>query len=216
MAGKKVIVRSPACERNAKDGVHGPDRLKVLNPCATFQGTVSQAPEKDADGDVSFDVSPDPGYASMLNARNRSEGGLHIEIVPRDQPGCTPGQPVVFGIVPNLGICSGRDLVAPRPGAHVRIIGPWVVDLLHHWYEIHPAWAIATPAPRVGGCRVPRLVGRTLKRARAAIVRNGCSVGKVSHRSSRKRLRGHVIAQHPHPGSLLREHASVTLTLGRK
>jgi hypothetical protein len=121
--------------------VHGPDRLKVLSPCAVFQGKVKEAPVKNPDGDVSFQVSPDPGYAGMLNANNRSEGGLHIEIVPRDQPGCTPGQPIHVGDVPDLGTCSGRDVAAPARGAHVRIIGPWVLDRNNNWYEIHPAWS---------------------------------------------------------------------------
>ncbi len=140
--GKAHAVRSRACERNPSAGVHGPDRLKVLSPCAVFQGTVKEAPVKNPDGDESLQVSPDPGYAGMLNAHNRSEGGLHIEIVPRDQHGCTPGQPIHVGDVPDLGTCSGRDVAAPALGAHVRIIGPWVLDRNNNWYEIHPAWSI--------------------------------------------------------------------------
>lgn len=97
---------------------------------------------KNPDGDVSFEASPDHGYANMLNAHNRSEGGLHIEIVPRDQPGCTLGRAVVIGDIPNLGKCSGRGVIGPPLGAHVRIIGPWVLDRNNNWYEIHPTWGI--------------------------------------------------------------------------
>jgi hypothetical protein len=97
---------------------------------------------KNPDGDVSFQVSPDPGYSSMLNAHNRSEGGLHIEIVPRDQPGCRPGKPVHAGDVQGLGTCSGRDVRTPPLGAHVRIVGVWVLDRNNDWYEIHPTWRI--------------------------------------------------------------------------
>lgn len=142
VTGKAHTVRSPACERNPRDGVHGPDRLEVLSRCAAFQGKVTEAPRKNPDGDVSFQASPDPGYADMLNAHNRSEGGLHIEIVPRDQPGCTPGHAVLFNDVPDLGKCSGRDVVRPPLGAHVRIVGPWVLDRNNNWYEIHPTWSI--------------------------------------------------------------------------
>lgn len=135
--------KNRACERNPRDGVQHADRLQVLSPCAAFQGVLIDAPVKyRPDGDVVFDVKPDPGYANMLNAQNRSEGGLHIEIVPRDQPGCTPGQPIHINNLPNLGTCSGRDLAAPALGAHVRIIGPWVLDRNHNFYEIHPAWSI--------------------------------------------------------------------------
>jgi len=203
-------VSSRACEKNSLDGVHSPDRLKVLNPCAAFQGRVTQAPVKNPDGDVSFEVEPDPGYRRMLNAKNRGEGGLHIEIVRRDQPGCTRGQPVHAGDVPGLGTCSGRDVATPALGAHVRIIGPWVLDRNNRWYEIHPVWSIG-PA----GCRVPRLIGRTVPQARKAIARQLCSVGSVRRRSSRARLEGRVVGQHPREGSLLGAHATIDLTIGR-
>ena len=142
VTGKAHTVRSPACERSPNDGVHGPDRLKVLSGCVAFQGTVTERPVKNPDGDVSFEASPDPGYGSTLNAHNRSEGGLHIEVVPRDQPGCTPGRTVVFGDIPDLGKCSGRNVAGPLLGAHVRIIGAWVLDRNNNWYEIHPTWRI--------------------------------------------------------------------------
>jgi hypothetical protein len=142
LTAREHSVANPACERNPRDGVHGPDRLRVLSPCVKFQGTVSEAPMKNPDGDVSLNASPDSGYAGMLNANNRREGGLHLEIVPRDQPGCTRGQPVVVSDVPGLGTCSGRGVIAPRLGAHVRVVGPWVLDRNNNWYEIHPVWSI--------------------------------------------------------------------------
>ena len=65
------------------------------------------------------------------------------------------------------------------------------------------------------GCRVPRLLGRTAKKARAAIVRALCSVGRISHARSRSALRGRVIAQHPHAGlPILPEHSRVSFTIG--
>lgn len=207
--GSGHALHDPVCGKNPKDGVHAADRLKVLSPCAVFQGRVTQAAVKNSDGDVSFEVSPDPGYASMLNAHNRSEGGLHVEIVPRDQPGCTPGQPVHAGDIPDLGLCSGRDVARPALGARIRIIGPWVLDRNNGWYEIHPVWSITA-----AGCRVPRVIGRTLRKARAAVARSLCSVGTTSRRHARKRLEGHVIAQRPHAGSLLPAHARVNLTIG--
>jgi len=209
VAGQVHVVSNRACEKNPLDGVHSPDRLKVLNPCAAFQGRVAQAPVKNPDGDVSFEVTPDPGYRRMLNAKNRSEGGLHIEIVRRDQPGCTPGRPVHAGDVPGLGTCSGRDVTTPALGAHVRIIGPWVLDRNNRWFEMHPVWSIG-PA----GCRAPRLIGRTLPQARKAIARQLCSLGSVRHRPSVTRRKGLVVGQHPRAGALLEAHASIDLTIG--
>ena len=209
VAGTTATLRNTVCDQNPRAGVHGPDRLKVLSPCAAFQGTISEAPVKQPDGDVSFQVSPDPGYASFLNAHNRSEGGLHVEIVPRDQPGCTPGQPVHAGDVPDLGTCSGRDVVAPAVGDHVRIIGAWVLDRNNDWFEFHPTWSIQ-PA----GCRVPQVIGKPWRRARTMILSSLCAIGKIAHRPSREQLKGRVIGTRPRPGSLLRRHAHVNLTVG--
>ena len=86
---------TPPCRSDPLAGVHDPTRLKVLEACATFVGTMIKAPKLNpSDRDVTFNVAPDSAYASMLNGKNRSEGGIHIEIVPIDQPGCTPGQPL--------------------------------------------------------------------------------------------------------------------------
>jgi hypothetical protein len=132
---------SAACQADPHAGVHDPSRLTVLSPCATFVGTVSRAPALNpSDGDVTFNATPDPGYASLLNSGNAGEG-LHLEIVPRDQPGCTTGQPVK-GAAGNLGVCSGANLVFPPLGAHVRVIGPWVLDIANGWNEIHPVWSV--------------------------------------------------------------------------
>ena len=78
----------------------------------------------------------------MLNGKNRAKGGLHIEIVPMDQPDCEPGQPIKGYSVNNLGVCSGANVHPPPRGAHVRVIGPHVYDSWVGWNEIHPAWKI--------------------------------------------------------------------------
>lgn len=133
---------STYCRSDPHEGVHDPTRLKVLKACATFVGTVVEAPEVNrSDGDAMFTAAPDDRYASMLNAKNRGEGGLHIEIVPMDQPNCKPGQPIK-GPVNNLGVCSGADVRFPPLRAHVRVIGPHVYDSWTGWNEIHPAWKI--------------------------------------------------------------------------
>ena len=131
------------CRSDPHQGVHDAYRLKVIDPCATFVGTVIEAAELDRnDGDVTFWVAPDHGYESMLNGKNRAKGGLHIEIVPMDQPDCEPGQPIKGYSVNNLGVCSGANVHPPPRGAHVRVIGPHVYDSWVGWNEIHPAWKI--------------------------------------------------------------------------
>jgi len=108
------------CPTNPLLGVHDPTRLQVLNACATFVGTVITAPKQYADGDFAFWVAPDAAYASMLNAKNRSEGGIHAEIIPVDQGKVRP----------------------PSLHAHIRVIGAHVYDRWNGWNEMHPVWKI--------------------------------------------------------------------------
>jgi beta-lactam-binding protein with PASTA domain len=64
-------------------------------------------------------------------------------------------------------------------------------------------------------CVVPKLVGLTLKKARARIVRAHCTVGKVRRKASAKRKQGKVLAQKPRPGRRLAPGAKVSLTVGK-
>jgi CHRD domain len=142
---------SALCRADPLQGVHHPWRLKLISPCAQFVGVLTEDPKPNpSDGDVTVDVSPDPGYETMLNDKNRAEGGIHVEVVPRDQPGCTPGQPVT-GTEDNLGTCSGAAIQLPQKGARVRMIGAHVLDSWVGWNEIHPAWRVdvlsGTPSP---------------------------------------------------------------------
>ncbi|MDX6491584.1 MAG: hypothetical protein QOD43_1829 [Gaiellaceae bacterium] len=154
------------CPQDPLAGVHDPQRLKVLQPCTTFVGTVTEAPKLNvSDGDVTFNAKPDAGYESMLNDHNVKEGGLHIEIVPRDQAGCTPGQPVK-GNAGNLGTCSGANVVFPPLNAHVRVTGAWVLDTWVGQNEMHPVAKveiipIAGPPPPEKHLFVAHLVGRS-------------------------------------------------------
>jgi hypothetical protein len=136
--------------------VYHPNRLKVVSPCTTVSGTVESV-RAEEDGDIHFDLALDPQYASMLTAANSAgqHGWLVVEIVPADEPGCTPGSPPrpATGSY-DYGICSGADERPPSLGSHVYVTGPSVLDEDHGgWAEVHPVWAISTtpPAPPVMG-----------------------------------------------------------------
>ena len=70
------------------------------------------------------------------------------EIVPADQPGCTPGQPPPLPPTAyrsssyDYGTCTGADIATPPMGAQVKATGPYVLDTDHGWMEIHPVWAV--------------------------------------------------------------------------
>jgi hypothetical protein len=63
-------------------------------------------------------------------------------------------------------------------------------------------------------CRVPNLLGKTLRRARHALASADCRVGRVGHKFSSVHKRGRVIAQRPHAGVRLKAHAQVNVVLG--
>lgn len=130
--------------------VYHPNRLRVMKSCTTISGVVKTVRSED-DGDVHFDVALDPTYTSMLTRANSSyqHGWLVVEIVPADEPGCTPGQPPrpAHGTY-DYGICTGADESPPAVGSHVYVTGPYVLDEDHSgWAEVHPAWAISSTVP---------------------------------------------------------------------
>jgi PASTA domain len=70
------------------------------------------------------------------------------------------------------------------------------------------------PPPAATRCRVPRVVGLRLVRARTAIRRANCSVGRIRRVRSRA-ARGRVVRQAPRAGTRLRRGARVTLVISR-
>jgi hypothetical protein len=70
------------------------------------------------------------------------------------------------------------------------------------------------PPTATPSCRVPRVVGLRLVRARTAIRRANCSVGRVRGIRSRAK-RGRVVRQSPRAGTRLRRGARVALVISR-
>lgn len=132
------------CPTNPLDNVYHPARLVVEKACQTISGVVDTV-RHEGDGDLHIDVKLDPAYANLVNSVNLSaqRGDLVTEIVPADQPGCTPGQPPrpPHGDY-DYGICTGRDLQTPSLGAHVSMVGSYNLDTAHGWMELHPIWQI--------------------------------------------------------------------------
>lgn len=143
--------------------VYHPYRLKVHNPCLTVTGTVAYI-RREADGDVHVDLSLPASETHLLDRANFTyqNGQLVTEIVPADQPGCTPGQPPPLPPTAyrsssyDYGTCTGADIATPAVGAEVSVVGPYVLDADHGWMEVHPVWAItvidaASPSPSAPG-----------------------------------------------------------------
>ena len=115
----------------------------------TVTGTVAYVRHED-DGDLHVNLSLPPAESNLLDQANVADehGDLITEIVPADQPGCTPGQqpplPPTAYTSPSYsyGTCTGADIVTPPLGAQVTVTGPYVLDTDHGWMEIHPVWSI--------------------------------------------------------------------------
>ena len=76
----------------------------------------------------------------------------------------------------------------------------------------HTITAAFAKAPK---CKVPKVVGLKLAKARSKIVRAHCKVGKVRKKFSRRRKKGKVIAQKPKAGKTLPANSKVRLTVGK-
>jgi len=129
--------------------VYHPDRLLVISACKTASGVIRSITHE-PDGDYHFDLALDPAYANLINKGNVTgqHGWLVAEVVPADEPGCTPGKPPkpVSGTY-NYGYCTGADITSPPIGTHVSVTGPYVLDQIHGWMEIHPVWRIVRLSP---------------------------------------------------------------------
>ncbi|HMI99954.1 MAG TPA: PASTA domain-containing protein, partial [Gaiellaceae bacterium] len=63
-------------------------------------------------------------------------------------------------------------------------------------------------------CHVPRVIGLTLRRAKAKIRAKHCSVGRIRRAHSRRV--GRVISQTPRPGTVKPRGFKVKLVVGRR
>jgi hypothetical protein len=118
-------------------GVHNPDRLQVLNPCAHAAGAVVDVAHED-DGDYHIWFTPDAPYAYLMNSEN------HFQARPAMLAEITPDCPAST-IPPDAAAaarCPRSKLPVPVIGQHVAIDGPWVLDADHGWREIHPVDSI--------------------------------------------------------------------------
>jgi eukaryotic-like serine/threonine-protein kinase len=64
-------------------------------------------------------------------------------------------------------------------------------------------------------CKVPKVVGLTLAKAKAKIRKAHCGVGKIRKKLSSRKKKGRVLSQKPKPGKTLPAGSKVSLTVGK-
>ncbi len=141
-AGPNTALSSPPPKNGCRPGppeagVHNPDRLQVLNPCAHAAGTVVDVAHED-DGDYHVWFTPDPAYAYLMNSENhfQAKPAMLGEITPDCPPTSHPADAHA------AAKCPRSSLPVPVIGEHISMDGPWVLDTDHGWREIHPVDAI--------------------------------------------------------------------------
>jgi hypothetical protein len=68
---------------------------------------------------------------------------------------------------------------------------------------------------KLAPCKVPRLHGKTLRKAKQLLKQAGCKVGKLKHSHSRTIRRGHVISTKPKAGSTHRRGTKIGLVVSQ-
>lgn len=112
-------------------------RLRVVAQCIAVTGVIRHI-KSEADGDDHIQLTLDPQFSRLLNARNKSAQSNSLVVEPVCQGLCT--QPDA--------LASCRDfhspVTVPADGTKVRIVGSFVLDgeANHGWMEIHPVSSI--------------------------------------------------------------------------
>jgi hypothetical protein len=133
-------------------GVYRPQRLRVVDPCATVHGVVDCI-RSEPDGDLHIRLRLDDADRRVLTPGNdlqRCPGqpGAHlvVEVIPQHCGG-VPQRDADDNCADRGGFTSPS---APAEGRHVAVTGPLVIDEAPQhgqtgsgWAEIHPAEGIA-------------------------------------------------------------------------
>jgi IPT/TIG domain/PASTA domain len=174
-----------------------------------------------SDGTISIelaynaDVRPVPGVASLSPSSGPVAGGTSVTIAGHDFEGTTA---VSFGGTPaaSFAVDSDSQITAVSPGGPAGSVDVRVENPGESPVVSSDVFSYAEP-PVVVGCVVPNLKGKTLKKARVALKKAHCRLGKVSPKGNRKlRRRGRVVKQSPKAGVSRSAGAKVNVKLGAK
>ena len=111
--------------------MYNPSRLQVLAPCKTVTGVIEES-SVDDDGDQHMLLKLDAGQEQVVNARNieKKQGDLVIEAVCANKTTLRKVGTACEGYV--------NQVQLPAVGAHVQVVGSYVIDSHNGWAEIHP------------------------------------------------------------------------------
>lgn len=158
--------------------------------------------------ELSAEVQPTPKVSSISPASGSVTGGTEVKILGSDFSGASA---VKFGelTAATFKVESDSEIVATAPKS--KQVGSFDVTVT----------TLAGTSAAVGGdrftysgCVVPKLHNLKFAKAKKAIQRGGCKLGKVTVRKGVTRASGKVKQQSPKPKAVLAKGAKVKLTLG--
>ena len=132
--GTPSLCRDP---NNISSHVYNPARLQTIRECITVSGIVNNVIVED-DGDYHVWFHVDPQYASLPNRANNDyrQGDLLAEII----CATTITQQDAVLACENY---TNQTLPIPNSNQNITVTGPYVLDNVHGWMEIHPVYFLS-------------------------------------------------------------------------
>jgi Ca2+-binding RTX toxin-like protein len=199
---------SPASYSGLPDGAHtfsvkAKDAAGNLSGAASYGWTVDRTPPET----TITSGAPDPGSSSATFSFSSSESGSTFSCSLDGAAFAPCTSPATYS-----GLSNGSHTFQVRATDSLGNTDPTPATV---------SWTVSVtpppppPPPSIVSCLVPKLVGKTLAKARLALAKAHCTLGKVGYKTSSKKQKGHVLAQSPKPGRRLANRARVNVTVGR-
>lgn len=155
---------------------------------------------------VSATLLPPPAVSAIGPAAGPVTGGISVVLSGANFAGVTA---VSFGAVPATSFAVGSE-------SQITAVAPASQSLTGVPISVTTAAGTAASAQLFAyqGCKVPRLRGSKLKRAKKAAKKADCKIGTVKKRGKATAKTGKVVKQNPQPGKLLAPGAKIAITLG--
>ena len=132
--GTPSLCRDP---NNISSHIYNPARLQTVRECITVSGIVNNVIVED-DGDYHVWFHVDPQYASLPNRANNDyrQGDLLAEII----CATTITQQDAVLACENY---TNQILPIPNSNQNITVTGPYVLDNVHGWMEVHPVYFLS-------------------------------------------------------------------------
>lgn len=122
-------------QNNISSHVYNPARLQTVKDCITVSGIVNNVIAED-DGDYHVWFHVDQQYMNLPNSANNDyrQGDLLAEII----CATTVSQQDAVLACDNYS----NQIPLPNKNQNITVTGPYVLDSVHGWMEVHPVYSL--------------------------------------------------------------------------